>query len=247
MASIDLNMEGFMKRYCSARVVLASSIVVSVLGCNGALQPNKVSANLGASSSSSSSSSSGASDLVTINDDITGASVNNIDSYFSYESRAYTTESVTVFSDNVCPSSTGRLQADAQGYAGVGYFDFDDEVGSRLDFPSAGNQGGPVGYSGIQIHYSNGTSTQLPMEVWISGKRVAENLNFPPTGGWSVWRALSIGLNGDRYTSHVQLSLVAKTALGGPHIDTMQVGFWFKDCFKSIGCGNSSLPPSYCP
>jgi hypothetical protein len=132
-----------------------------------------------------------------------------------------------VFVDDVCTSSTGRLQASATGFNGAGYFDFDNTKNSRMDYASVFSDGGPRHGESIVFHYSNGTNNPLPMQLWVNGKVLIESLEFPSTGSWSTWNSLTLegGING----AEIQMSLIAKSNLGGPHIDTAAVNFSY-DC-----------------
>jgi hypothetical protein len=116
------------------------------------------------------------------------------------------------------PSDTADWSTTYPGYSTIGEVDFNQ---NHLANGLLGFDVGAVGAGNYTatIRYSNGTSGNLQMPVSVNGK--AQGIvDFPPTGGWSVWN-----------TTTVQLALrdgnnivrVRPETTGAPELDYLQL------------------------
>jgi len=122
----------------------------------------------------------------------------------------YEAESATI--------SQGVVESNHAGFSGTGFVNYDNLIGSYVQFPVNSATAGPVS---VALRYANGTTANRPMDVTINGVLVADELAFPPTGAWTTWQTktitaqLNAGVNAIRAT--------ATTASGGPNLDFLEV------------------------
>jgi hypothetical protein len=123
----------------------------------------------------------------------------------------YQAESATI--------SQGVVEANHLGYTGTGFVNYDNVIGSYVEWTVAADQAGPAG---LALRYANGTTLSRPMDVTVNGVLVADDLAFGPTADWDTWQTatvtatLAAGVNTVRAT--------ATTANGGPNVDKLTVG-----------------------
>ena len=115
--------------------------------------------------------------------------------------------------------SQGLVESDWAGFTGTGFVNYDNLVGSYVEFTVNVAQ---AGATPLTFRFANGTTTNRPMDITVNGTLVAAGLSFAPTGAWSTWRtqsvtaALAAGENRIRAT--------AITSNGGPNLDALTVG-----------------------
>ena len=123
----------------------------------------------------------------------------------------YRAESATI--------SNGLVESNHAGFTGSGFVNYDNEVGSSVEFtvtsPSAGQ-------ATLTFRFANGTTANRPMDVSVNGSPAADELSFPGTGAWTTWttRTTTVNLNAGTNT----IKTVATTANGGPNLDRLDVG-----------------------
>jgi endoglucanase len=122
----------------------------------------------------------------------------------------YQAESATV--------SNGLVESNHAGFTGSGFVNYDNEVGSSVEFtvtsPSAGQ-------ATLTFRFANGTTANRPMDITVNGSLAADELSFPGTGAWTTWqtRTTTVSLNAGTNT----IKTVATTANGGPNLDRLDV------------------------
>jgi len=109
--------------------------------------------------------------------------------------------------------SQGVVEANHAGYSGTGFVNYDNVVGSWVEWAISG---APAGPATLSIRYANGTTTSRPMRVTVNGTDVAIP-DFGSTGTWDTWATTTVpvtladGVNVIRAT--------ATTSNGGPNVD----------------------------
>jgi hypothetical protein len=109
-------------------------------------------------------------------------------------------------------SVTATLHA---GYTGNGYV---DGQGSAVTFTTTRNT---AGAARLTFRYINGSTVGRPIQIFVNNSLVG-TLSFAPTGGWSVWKTVS--LDGVQLpTGNVTIKAVASTSVGGPDLDSLSI------------------------
>jgi unsaturated rhamnogalacturonyl hydrolase len=122
----------------------------------------------------------------------------------------YEAENATIFE--------GQVNSDHPGFTGTGFVNYDNVVGSYVEFAVTAPAAGTFT---LTFRYANGTSTNRPVDVAVNGSVKVPNLAFGPTGTWDTWTTqtatvdLAAGANTVRAT--------ATTSNGGPNLDSMSV------------------------
>ncbi len=115
--------------------------------------------------------------------------------------------------------SQGVVESNHLGYTGTGFVNYDNLVGSYVQWSVSAAVAGAVTF---EIRYANGSTANRPMDIIVNGALVADELAFTPTGNWDTWAdqtftaALNAGPNTIRAT--------ATTASGGPNVDKLRAG-----------------------
>src|SRR6266487_2907775 len=85
----------------------------------------------------------------------------------------------------VATISQGVVESNHLGFSGTGFVNYNNLVGSYVQWsvnaPAAGT-------ATIGLRYSNGTTTNRPMDVTVNGALVADELAFGGTGNWDTWQ-----------------------------------------------------------
>lgn len=111
--------------------------------------------------------------------------------------------------------SQGAVEKNHAGYSGTGFVNFDNVVGSYVEYTVNAAQ---AGTQTLTFRYANGTTIDRPVSLSVNGT-AAGTLSFPGTGAWTTWKtvskdvALAAGANKIRTT--------ATTANGGPNADKL--------------------------
>src|SRR6266508_1022917 len=118
----------------------------------------------------------------------------------------YEAENATIFD--------GVVESNHLGFSGTGFVNYVNEVGSYVQWTvNAAN----AGTAKVGIRFSNGTTTDRPMDIAVNGTVVAAGVSFPRTVNWDTWQTktlnlvVSTGANTIRATS--------TTINGGPNVD----------------------------
>jgi hypothetical protein len=110
--------------------------------------------------------------------------------------------------------SQGVVESNWPGFSGTGFVNYDNLVGSYVQWTVDAAQAGPVR---LTLGYANGTTTNRPMDITVNGGLVADELAFTGTGAWSTWQTTSITANLNAGTNTIRAT--ATTANGGPNVD----------------------------
>ncbi|MFI6597729.1 carbohydrate-binding protein [Nonomuraea sp. NPDC050536] len=155
-----------------------------------------------------------------------GASEGTIDSSYSATLRPGETRLIRAHPSAATPHfeaenatiSQGVVESNHTGYSGTGFVNYDNVVGSSVEFSvnaaSAGN-------AAVTLRYANGTTVNRPMSVAVNGTVVATR-DYPATANWDTWAS-------DTFTVPVSagpnaIRLTATTANGGPNVDYLDLG-----------------------
>jgi hypothetical protein len=103
------------------------------------------------------------------------------------------------------------------GYSGSGYAAFGGK-GSAVTFSVLR---GSAGAGTLTFGYSNGGTAERPLEVFVNGS-LAGTLQFPPTGGWTVWKSVSLNLK-NLPAGAVTIRVAASTSAGGPNLEWLAI------------------------
>ncbi|MBP7049777.1 MAG: discoidin domain-containing protein [Phycisphaerae bacterium] len=90
---------------------------------------------------------------------------------------------VTLEAENAAVVPVGQTETTYAGYSGDGYV----RLTSRPDAICWILHPGMAQDKGILLHYSNGTSQDMHVEIAVNGTVVEPNLVCTPTGAWDVW------------------------------------------------------------
>ncbi len=107
----------------------------------------------------------------------------------------------------------GVVESNHAGYSGTGFVNFDNVVGSYVEYTVNAAQ---AGSQTLTFRYANGTAVDRPLAIAVNGT-AAGTISFPGTGAWTTWQTttkdvqLTAGANKIRTT--------ATTANGGPNAD----------------------------
>jgi len=112
------------------------------------------------------------------------------------------------------------------GYTGTGYVNYDNEIGSYVEFNINVITAGE--YS-LSFRYANGNTSNRSCGLIVNGDNMG-GLNFAPTGDWETWQTESkaVSLN----TGSNIIRVTSTNTDGGPNLD----GLCISEC-------TSSLPP----
>ncbi|MBP2326044.1 hypothetical protein JOF56_006429 [Kibdelosporangium banguiense] len=111
----------------------------------------------------------------------------------------------------------GRIESNHAGFTGSGFVDYDNEVGSSVEWTVTALATTSVN---VVFRYTNASSENRPMDITVNGIKTA-SVNFPPTNGWEDWRTLTIRVNLLAGTSKIRAT--ATTSNGGPNVDKITV------------------------
>ncbi|MFI6532285.1 carbohydrate-binding protein [Nonomuraea sp. NPDC050547] len=115
--------------------------------------------------------------------------------------------------------SQGAVESNHAGFTGTGFVNYDNLVGSYVEFTVNVASAGPAT---LTLRFANGTTAGRPMDLAVNGTQAAGELAFDPTGAWTNWttRTLTVPLNAGANT----IRATATTAGGGPNLDRISLG-----------------------
>jgi exo-1,4-beta-D-glucosaminidase len=111
----------------------------------------------------------------------------------------------------------GVAESNHLGFSGTGFVNYDNVVGSSVEFSVTPSAAGPAT---LTIRYSNGTTTNRPMDVAVNGVVVASGMSFPSTTNWDTWASATIPVTLNAGANAVRAT--ATTAGGGPNLDYVE-------------------------
>ncbi len=104
------------------------------------------------------------------------------------------------------------------GFSGAGYANFNNEIGSAVEFPVCVSQDGQMN---VHITFANGSSINRPVSVSVNGSPVVSSLNFDPTGAWTTWNTQEIKINLNQGINTIRFTSL--TSDGGPNLDKIEL------------------------
>jgi len=113
--------------------------------------------------------------------------------------------------------SQGVVEANHTGFSGTGFVNYDNVLGSSVQFSVTAAASGPAT---ITIRYSNGTAVNRPMDISVNGTVVSAGVSFPSTGNWDTWASATIPVNLAAGANPIKAT--ATTANGGPNVDYLE-------------------------
>jgi unsaturated rhamnogalacturonyl hydrolase len=122
----------------------------------------------------------------------------------------YEAENATIFE--------GQVNSDHPGFTGTGFVNYDNVVGSYVEFAVSAPAAGTFT---LTFRYANGTSTNRPMDIAVNGTVKVPNLAFGSTGTWDNWTNQTATVDLVAGANTVRAS--ATTSGGGPNLDSMNV------------------------
>jgi exo-1,4-beta-D-glucosaminidase len=115
--------------------------------------------------------------------------------------------------------SQGLVESNHAGFSGTGFVNYDNVVGSFVEFTVNAAAAGPAA---VRIRYANGTAVNRPMDILVNGTTAAAGVTFPGTGAWPTWATNTLTLNLQAGPNTIRAR--ATTANGGPNVDYLEVG-----------------------
>jgi len=104
------------------------------------------------------------------------------------------------------------------GYSGSGYVNYDNAVGSYVEW----NVNVPVtGWYNAVFKYANGTTANRPMSITVNGDVVQGSMDFYPTADWTTWSESSIVLKLNQGQNIIRATGI--TSNGGPNVDYLKI------------------------
>jgi alpha-galactosidase len=115
--------------------------------------------------------------------------------------------------------SRGVVESNHAGFTGGGFVNYDNVIGSFVDFTVNVPQAGPTA---LRLRFANGTTVNRPMDITVNGGTAAANVAFAGTGDWANWVTVTVPVNLNAGNNTIRAT--ATTANGGPNLDNVQVG-----------------------
>jgi exo-1,4-beta-D-glucosaminidase len=113
--------------------------------------------------------------------------------------------------------SQGVVEANHLNFSGTGFVNYDNVVGSYVEWTVNAASAGPVN---VTLRYSNGTTTNRPMSITVNGGS-AVTKDFNSTTNWDTWASSTFSVNLNAGTNTIRAT--ATTANGGPNVDYLEV------------------------
>lgn len=114
--------------------------------------------------------------------------------------------------------SQGVVESNHAGHTGSGFVNYDNVVGSYVEWAITAAQAGTVT---LTIRYANGTTTNRPMDIRVNGTVVSPGLSFAGTGAWTTWQNRTFSTPLVAGTNIVRAT--ATTSNGGPNVDYLEI------------------------
>ncbi len=115
--------------------------------------------------------------------------------------------------------SQGVVESNHAGFSGTGFVNYDNLVGSYVQWTVTAAAAGPVA---VTLRYANGTTVNRPMDIAVNGAVAADELAFNSTGTWDTWQTVTATVNLTAGTNTIRAT--ATTANGGPNLDSITIG-----------------------
>jgi uncharacterized repeat protein (TIGR03803 family) len=105
------------------------------------------------------------------------------------------------------------VASDQPGFTGSGFADYKNASGDYIEWTANVQNAGS--YS-LKFRYSNGGTTNRPLQLMVNGAIVNASLPFVSTGGWSTWSISSANSNLVAGANKIRLTT---TGSNGPNLD----------------------------
>ncbi|GLZ33355.1 alpha-L-fucosidase [Lentzea sp. NBRC 105346] len=113
----------------------------------------------------------------------------------------------------------GVVESNHAGFSGTGFVNYDNVVGSAVEWKVNAAQAGPVT---LKLRYANGTTANRPLDINVNGALAADELGFAATGAWTTWQDVTVTVNLNAGENVIRAT--ATTVNGGPNVDYLEVG-----------------------
>ncbi|MEV4320109.1 CBM35 domain-containing protein [Actinocrispum sp. NPDC049592] len=112
----------------------------------------------------------------------------------------------------------GVVESNHDGYTGTGFVNYDNVNGSAVEWTV---NAAAAGAADVVVRFSNGTTTNRPMNIAVNGTVVASNVGFPSTTNWDTWNTVTVHVTLNAGANKIKAT--ATTANGGPNVDKITV------------------------
>ncbi|GLZ29342.1 hypothetical protein Lesp02_15320 [Lentzea sp. NBRC 105346] len=137
-----------------------------------------------------------------------GPNADSLDVTVAAPNTDYQAESATI--------SQGVVESNHTGFTGTGFVNYDNVIGSYVEFTV---NAAAAGAATLTFRYSNGTTTNRPMDITVNGTLAADELAFAGTSTWDTWQTTSVQTTLNAGTNKIRAT--ATTASGGPNLDKL--------------------------
>ncbi len=114
--------------------------------------------------------------------------------------------------------SQGIVEANHTGFSGTGFVNYDNVVGSFVQWSV---NTATAGHAMLAIRFANGSTASRTMDIAVNGTVVASGVAFAVTGSWDTWQTKSVIAALDAGTNSIRAT--ATGAAGGPNVDWLEV------------------------
>jgi hypothetical protein len=124
----------------------------------------------------------------------------------------------TVYEAENATISQGVVESNHSGFTGSGFVNYNNVTGSYVQWSVSA---ATAGSASLAFRFSNGTTTNRPMDIAVNGTVVSSAVAFNSTTNWDTWatRTVTVTLNAGANT----IRATATTANGGPNVDKLTV------------------------
>ncbi|MGH3714543.1 MAG: carbohydrate-binding protein [Micromonosporaceae bacterium] len=112
----------------------------------------------------------------------------------------------------------GTVDSDHAGYSGTGFCNTTNATGRYAEWTV---NAAAAGRHTLTFRYANGTSANRPVDVTINGALAADELAFPPTGGWATWKTVTT--TADLTAGVNTIRAAATTSNGAANLDYVEI------------------------
>jgi endoglucanase len=114
--------------------------------------------------------------------------------------------------------SQGVVESNHAGFTGTGFVNYDNVVGSRVEWSVTATQ---AGLATLTFRFANGTTANRAMDITVNGTLAGDDVAFAGTGAWTTWQTATLSVNLNSGANVVRATAV--TADGGPNVDRLTV------------------------
>lgn len=127
------------------------------------------------------------------------------------------TDSINYEGENT-KRSNAVIESVHSGFSGAGYANFDNVIGSKIEFSVVVSE---AGEKTMKISYSNGSTSDRPVSISVNGTTALQSLGFPPTADWDSWSTKDVLLTLKAGVNTITFSSVSED--GGANIDKVEI------------------------